>query len=324
MAVDVLLQASHAVFHHAQVAKDEFGLHGADVAAGSTDSIGCAQRRPRRRTTHQRVLSHRAKLARNFPKESFFAAPSTARPRRDEVHRGIGGLLRLVPALEPRQPRVRQWSRPYSARPTPNIAGFHEILRDESRRAVFPRRKPIIPISIARHTLPGAMRPRDRARKLREEARRRQRDKPPAANSAYWSGHKRGHYAGYGICHQRGARIDQPPPKDNLPEIALAGRSNVGKSSLINSLLGVRPQRTSRTPGRTQLLEFFSASTPTAKTSKPFSSSICPATASPPSAKGCASWAQLIDEYLSTRKDAPRRDPDCRPPPSSQTARPAK
>ena len=47
-------------------------------------------------------------------------------------------------------------------------------------------------------------------------------------------------------------------PHDNIPEIAFLGRSNVGKSSLINSLLGVRGlARTSSTPGRTQLLNFF-------------------------------------------------------------------
>ena len=47
-------------------------------------------------------------------------------------------------------------------------------------------------------------------------------------------------------------------PHDNVPEIAFLGRSNVGKSSLINSLLGVRGlARTSSTPGRTQLLNFF-------------------------------------------------------------------
>jgi len=47
-------------------------------------------------------------------------------------------------------------------------------------------------------------------------------------------------------------------PRDNIPEIAFLGRSNVGKSSLINSLLGVRGlARTSSTPGRTQLLNFF-------------------------------------------------------------------
>ena len=47
-------------------------------------------------------------------------------------------------------------------------------------------------------------------------------------------------------------------PHDSLPEIAFMGRSNVGKSSVINSLLGVRGlARTSSTPGRTQSLNFF-------------------------------------------------------------------
>jgi GTP-binding protein len=48
-------------------------------------------------------------------------------------------------------------------------------------------------------------------------------------------------------------------PKDTQPEVAFLGRSNVGKSSLINSLLAVRGlARTSSTPGRTQSLNFFS------------------------------------------------------------------
>lgn len=47
-------------------------------------------------------------------------------------------------------------------------------------------------------------------------------------------------------------------PKDNLPEIALAGRSNVGKSSLINCLLNRKNlARTSSQPGKTQTLNFY-------------------------------------------------------------------
>jgi GTP-binding protein len=52
-------------------------------------------------------------------------------------------------------------------------------------------------------------------------------------------------------------RLDQLPPPD-LPEIAFAGRSNVGKSSLVNALTGRRLlARVSNRPGRTQQLNFF-------------------------------------------------------------------
>lgn len=50
--------------------------------------------------------------------------------------------------------------------------------------------------------------------------------------------------------------LDQMPPV-SLPEIAFAGRSNVGKSSLINALLGRSIAHVSKTPGRTQQLNFF-------------------------------------------------------------------
>ncbi|MCZ7585269.1 MAG: ribosome biogenesis GTP-binding protein YihA/YsxC [Deltaproteobacteria bacterium] len=50
--------------------------------------------------------------------------------------------------------------------------------------------------------------------------------------------------------------VDFPPA--DLPEIAFAGRSNVGKSSLINALVGRRKlAQTSRTPGKTRLINFF-------------------------------------------------------------------
>ena len=47
-------------------------------------------------------------------------------------------------------------------------------------------------------------------------------------------------------------------PEASLPEVAFVGRSNVGKSSLINALTGRKSlARTSNTPGRTQQLNFF-------------------------------------------------------------------
>jgi GTP-binding protein len=53
------------------------------------------------------------------------------------------------------------------------------------------------------------------------------------------------------------ARIERLPPA-TLPEVALAGRSNVGKSALLNRLVGRRAlARVSKTPGRTQQINFF-------------------------------------------------------------------
>jgi len=46
-------------------------------------------------------------------------------------------------------------------------------------------------------------------------------------------------------------------PAPALPEVAFLGRSNVGKSSVINSLLGAKIAKTSSTPGRTRSINFF-------------------------------------------------------------------
>jgi len=48
-------------------------------------------------------------------------------------------------------------------------------------------------------------------------------------------------------------------PDDDIPEVAFAGRSNAGKSSVLNQITGNRrTAKVSKTPGRTQLLNFFS------------------------------------------------------------------
>ena len=52
--------------------------------------------------------------------------------------------------------------------------------------------------------------------------------------------------------------IDQAGfPKERLPELACVGRSNVGKSSLINALVGRKVARTSAAPGKTRLANFY-------------------------------------------------------------------
>ena len=54
-------------------------------------------------------------------------------------------------------------------------------------------------------------------------------------------------------------------PEPDVPEVAFAGRSNVGKSSLLNALTGRNAlARTSNTPGRTQELNFFDVGAPLA------------------------------------------------------------
>ena len=56
--------------------------------------------------------------------------------------------------------------------------------------------------------------------------------------------------------------VDQLPPTD-LPEVAFAGRSNVGKSSLVNALVGQKAlANVSQTPGRTQKLNFYGLGDP--------------------------------------------------------------
>jgi GTP-binding protein len=93
------------------------------------------------------------------------------------------------------------------------------------------------------------------------------------------------------------AQFPESFPKDSRPEIVFAGRSNVGKSSLINSLVGVKGlARTSSTPGRTQSINFFLINNEFyfvdlpgygyAKTSK----------------ENRRAWGKLIEKYLAERQ----------------------
>src|SRR5579885_685189 len=58
-------------------------------------------------------------------------------------------------------------------------------------------------------------------------------------------------------CFLKSAAAPEHFPAPSAPEIAFLGRSNVGKSSLINALLGQRIAHVSSTPGRTQTINFI-------------------------------------------------------------------
>jgi len=87
-------------------------------------------------------------------------------------------------------------------------------------------------------------------------------------------------------------------PQWNLPEMAFAGRSNVGKSSLINAILNRRHLvKTSSTPGRTQLINFFSINDDMGFVDIPgYGYAKVPSSVK----KG---WGAMIETYLSTRKN---------------------
>ena len=96
------------------------------------------------------------------------------------------------------------------------------------------------------------------------------------------------------------ASFESLPPMHGV-EIAFAGRSNVGKSSLINALANRNAlARTSHTPGRTQELIFFSAGGPLVLVDMPGYGY-----ASAPKAK-IAAWTALIRDFLRGRANLAR------------------
>jgi GTP-binding protein len=91
------------------------------------------------------------------------------------------------------------------------------------------------------------------------------------------------------------ARSGQEPPP-GPPEVAIAGRSNVGKSSFINALLGRRGlARTSGTPGRTRQLNFFLVNEGFRMVDLPgYGFAVGPA-------RERAAWGPLVETYLRER-----------------------
>jgi GTP-binding protein len=107
------------------------------------------------------------------------------------------------------------------------------------------------------------------------------------------------------------SRIDNLPPMRGV-EIAFAGRSNVGKSSLVNALTGRKTlARTSHTPGRTQELNFFELGSASGAVSAPGTGKLTMVDmpgygyAAVGKAK-VAAWTELIHAYLRGRANLAR------------------
>ncbi|MEE2761022.1 MAG: ribosome biogenesis GTP-binding protein YihA/YsxC [Pseudomonadota bacterium] len=94
-----------------------------------------------------------------------------------------------------------------------------------------------------------------------------------------------------------GAAKEEHLPATELTEIAFAGRSNVGKSSLINALTGRKAlARTSNTPGRTREINFFDLG------SKLMIADLPGYGYARASKSAIANWTELIERYLKGRR----------------------
>src|SRR6202167_6047142 len=89
-------------------------------------------------------------------------------------------------------------------------------------------------------------------------------------------------------------------PKSDVPEIAFLGRSNVGKSSLLNALVGEKAAKVSSTPGRTRAINFFALLDPSQRRRLIFAD--LPGYGYAKISKSIsAGWPAFIEPYLAIR-----------------------
>jgi GTP-binding protein len=89
-------------------------------------------------------------------------------------------------------------------------------------------------------------------------------------------------------------------PEPDVPEIAFLGRSNVGKSSLLNTLAGEKAAKVSSTPGRTRAINFFALLDPSQKRKLMFAD--LPGYGYAKISKSIsAGWPAFIEPYLAIR-----------------------
>jgi GTP-binding protein len=91
-------------------------------------------------------------------------------------------------------------------------------------------------------------------------------------------------------------------PAPALPEIAFLGRSNVGKSSVINSLLGTKIAKTSSTPGRTRSINFFEVRWPGRPQPEMVFADLPGYGYAKVPKELAASWSAFIEPYLKERQ----------------------
>lgn len=90
-------------------------------------------------------------------------------------------------------------------------------------------------------------------------------------------------------------------PAPGVPEIAFLGRSNVGKSSLLNALVGEKTAKVSSTPGRTRAINFFALADESGKRRMIFAD--LPGYGYAKISKSIsAEWPKFVDPYLAERE----------------------